>query len=223
MSSVYRLRRTVALSIFLIALISLLLAGLLSNSSNNSNATKLNNIQSALSKLTELTIAPKKSKEAYNRNYFGSGWSVTNGCDTRNLILYRDLDDTTINADCLVLSGMLVDPYSGQIINFKRGSSSSDVQIDHVVALSDAWLSGAEYQSQSERILFANDPLELLAVSAKQNQAKLGSDASKWLPPNKAYQCTYVARQIDIKTKYKLTVSETEKDTMRKVLSGCST
>lgn len=223
MGSEYRRRRSFALIIILAALLFVLLSGLLSTSSRNNPNSGSINYKPSLDKLSELKTSPKTSSQSYQRSFFGSGWTTTNGCDTRNLILYRDLTDTAVSSECLVLSGVLADPYSGQIINFKRGENSSDVQIDHVVALNDAWLSGAESLTTEERIKFANDPLELLAVSGKQNQAKLGSDASQWLPPNKTFKCTYVARQIDIKAKYKLTISSSENDVMKKVLSNCGT
>lgn len=222
MSSVYRRRRSIALVIIIILILSVLIAGLASSTKNIKADQQAIDFRPALERLDSLSVASKTSNQKYERSMFGSGWTTKDGCDTRNIILYRDLTDATISSDCLVMSGVLIDPYSSETINFKRGTTSSQVQIDHVVALSDAWLSGAENLPTETRVQFANDPLELLAVSAKQNQAKSGSDASKWLPPNKSYQCTYVARQIDIKAKYKLTLSSAEKDIMNKVLSGCN-
>ena len=96
------------------------------------------------------------------------------------------------------------------------------MQIDHVVALSDAWQKGAQQLSMAMREQLANDPLELLAVDGPANQAKGDGDAATWLPPNKPYRCAYVARQIAVKQKYHLWVTSAERDAMQKILSGCA-
>ena len=142
----------------------------------------------------------------------------------RNHILKRDMTDvkTTSDTDCTVLSGTLADPYTAKTINFVRGKdTSSDVQIDHVVALSDAWQKGAQQLSMEMRIQLANDPLELLAVDGPANQQKSDGDAATWLPPNKSYRCRYVARQIAVKAKYTLWVTQAEHDAIQNVLSSC--
>ena len=124
--------------------------------------------------------------------------------------------------NCDVLSGTLSDPYTGKVINFIRGANTSDlVQIDHVVALSDAWQKGAQNLSFNQRVLLANDGLNLLAVDGQVNQDKSSSDASSWLPPNKAYRCQYVARQIAVKQKYHLWLTVAEKNSIISVLSSC--
>ena len=107
---------------------------------------------------------------------------------------------------------------------FVRGpGTSSDIQIDHVVALGDAWQKGAQQLSSAERYALANDPLELLAVDGKTNQDKGDGDAASWLPPNKSYRCAYVARQIAVKVKYKLWVTPAEYQAMATVLNDCPT
>jgi hypothetical protein len=117
---------------------------------------------------------------------------------------------------------VLDDPYTGAEIQFVRVSSTSgEVQIDHVVALSDAWQKGAQDLEFTERVIFANDPLNLLAVDGPANQEKGDADAASWLPPNRAFRCRYVARQIAVKAEYKLWVTEAEKAAMRRVLNGC--
>jgi hypothetical protein len=125
------------------------------------------------------------------------------------------LDET-----CKVVSGTLTDPYTGTTIEFSK-DKSEEVQIDHVIALSDAWQKGAQNLSKETRIQLANDPLELLAVSGQQNQAKSDGDAATWLPKNKAFRCEYIARQIAVKKKYNLWVTAPEKDAMRNVLKAC--
>jgi hypothetical protein len=141
----------------------------------------------------------------------------------RNTMLARYLQDVELSEDgCVVLSGILDDVYTGERIEFVRGASTSAaVQIDHVVALSDAWQKGAQALSVDQRALFANDPLNLLPVDGPANQKKGDSDVASWLPPNKAYRCLYVARQIAVKVKYLLWVSEAEKSAMKRVLNGC--
>lgn len=148
-----------------------------------------------------------------------------NGCDTRNDVLRRDLTDTTIKPGsngCMVLSGVLHDPYTGATIDFTRGDTTSvAVQIDHVVALLDAWQTGAQGLSEQQRENLANDPLNLQAVDGPTNEAKGAGDAATWLPPNKNYRCTYVSRQIQVKARYHLWVTAAERDAILRVLRGC--
>lgn len=121
-----------------------------------------------------------------------------------------------------VATGTLVDPYTAQKILFVRGiQTSDDVQIDHVVALSDAWQKGAQVLGTMDRYAFANDPLNLLAVQGDANQIKGDGDAATWLPASKPYRCAYVARQIAVKTKYKLWVTPAEYQAMENILRDC--
>jgi len=143
----------------------------------------------------------------------------------RNDILRRDLTAVQIKVGtngCVVLNGTLDDPYSAQSISFVRGEATSDaVQIDHLVSLSDAWRSGAQVLTADLRQNFANDPLNLLAVSGPLNQAKGDGDAASWLPPNVAFRCAYVIRQIQVKTRYALSVVPAERDAMARILADC--
>ncbi len=173
--------------------------------------------------LSRLEIKGRAAKTGYSRSEFGDGWATVAGCDMRNIILKRTLTDVSLGADnCVVLSGTLQDTYTSKTIQFVRGSSTSDdVQIDHVVALSDAWQKGAQGLSLETRVQFANDPLNLLAVDGQANQDKGDSDAASWLPPNKAYRCLYVARQVAVKSKYGLWVTEAEHAAIKRILNGC--
>lgn len=147
-----------------------------------------------------------------------------NGCMIRDDILARDLTHIQFSKQkrCQVESGNLEDPYTGKTIAFQRGQATSSlVQIDHVVALHDAWSSGAKNWPVSKRTRFGNDPFNLLAVEGKANQDKSDKHAGKWLPSNKAYQCGYVARQIAIKAKYGLSVTAKEKQGMLRTLHYC--
>ncbi|GAA2516686.1 hypothetical protein GCM10010407_02670 [Rarobacter incanus] len=176
--------------------------------------------------LDSLAVKGRAPKTGYARTKFGPAWSDVdrNGCDTRNDILRRDLKGTIFRAGthgCIVLTGTLRSKYTKERISYVRGPRSADVQIDHIVALSDAWQKGAQQISASARLSFANDPLNLLAVDDTSNMRKSDGDAATWLPKNKSYRCTYVARQISVKAKYNLWVTAAEKSAMKRVLSGC--
>ena len=173
--------------------------------------------------LETLPVKGRAPKTGYKRAQFGDGWAKLGDCDTRNLILQRDLKDTILEDDkCKVRTGALNDPYTGKDIAFTRGASTSAaVQIDHVVALSNAWQTGAQQLSAERRVQLANDPLELLAVDGPANQQKGDGDAATWLPSNKPFRCQYIARQIAVKRKYALWVTEPEKAAMARVLSSC--
>lgn len=170
--------------------------------------------------LETLETKGRAPKTGYAREEFGSGWRLVNGCDTRQIILFRDLTSSLLRDACTVESGILADPYTGKTIQFNREDADA-VQIDHVVALSDAWQKGAQQLTRQERIDLANDPLELLAVDGPANQEKGDSDAASWLPPNTSFRCEYVARQIAVKQKYRLWVTPAEKQAMATVLSRC--
>lgn len=179
---------------------------------------------SAAEALDKLAIKGRAPKTDYKRSQFGDGWSQIGACNVRNHVLKRDMTDVKIvsDTDCTVVSGILDDPYTGTKINFIRGQDTSDdVQIDHVVALSDAWQKGAQLMTAEKRVEFSNDSLNLLAVDGPTNQKKSDSDAATWLPPNKAYRCRYIARQIAVKVKYVLWVTQAEHDAMQRVLDSC--
>lgn len=181
--------------------------------------------------LAALPIKGRAPKTGYNRSQFGDAWSddVTvpgghNGCDTRNDVLRQQLTDITIKPGsngCAVLSGMLDDPYTGTTVEFHRGpGSSAQVQIDHIVALSDAWQTGAQQLDEATRRDFANDPRNLQATVGWVNQEKGDSDAASWLPPNTAYRCAYVSRIVEVKAAYGLWVTPAEHDAIAVVLAA---
>jgi hypothetical protein len=184
-------------------------------------------VESGLSVIQAQVTKGRAAKTGYTRAQFGLAWADVdrNGCDTRNDILKRDLTSEVFKEKtngCTVLSGTLVDPFSGETINFVRGvTTSSEVQIDHSVALSNAWQTGAFKLTPEQRKAFANDPLNLLAVKGKLNSQKGDGDAATWLPPLKSYRCDYVARQIAVKIKYKLWFTAPEKEAMIKILKTC--
>lgn len=178
----------------------------------------------ASSQLDKLEVKGRAPKTGYSRKQFLEDWAEVSGCSVRDLILKRDMTDVFIDPrnGCFVIRGKLNDPYTGKTIEFQRGpQTSSLIQIDHVVALSDAWQKGAQQLSPEVRNRLANDPLELLAVDGKANQQKSDGDAATWLPSNKSYRCRYIARQIAVKLKYHLWVTMAEKDIMKRQLNSC--
>lgn len=181
---------------------------------------------SALAALKTLPVKPLATGVKYNRTRdFGQAWIGLNGqkggCDTRNLILFRDLTDVSASG-CEVKTGILHDPYTNQLDEFHRGrKTSTQIQIDHVVPLANAWDTGAQNLSFQQREQLANDPLNLLAVSGIQNIIKGADSAADWEPPYTHYDCYYVARQIAVKQKYHLWVTSEEKAAMMKTLDAC--
>lgn len=179
-----------------------------------------------LSDLDKLTVNDNPTPpEKYNRvDQFGPAWKDVdhNGCDTRNDILARDLTVKEMRNACVVTAGQLADPYSGKRIDFSK-KEASKVQIDHVVALENAWQSGAYNLSKENREALANDPDNLLAVNGHDNMAKGSKSADQWMPPNSTYACAYASKQVQIKTRYALTVTSSEKQALADALATCTT
>ena len=176
--------------------------------------------------LDELRVKGRAPRTGYSREEFGPTWADVdrNGCDTRNNVLRRDLVDVTTKPGtrgCVVLRGTLDDPYTGTTIDFERGERSSEVQIDHVVALADAWQKGAQAWSPEKRERFANDPANLLAVDGGANQSKGAGDAATWLPANTGYRCAYALRQSVVKASYGLWVTQAEHDALTRAVDRC--
>ena len=177
----------------------------------------------ALVALNNLEVKGRAPKTGYARSQFPH-WSDPdrNGCDARNDTLKRDLTNITYKVgtrECKVIAGQLLDPFTGKVITFS--ATKVVIDIDHVVALSNAWQTGAAYFDKNKRSQIANDPLNLLAVDSKLNRQKGDGDAATWLPPSKAFRCEYVARQVAVKAKYGLWVTQPEKVAIDKILSTC--
>ena len=174
--------------------------------------------------LDSLPVRTPSPDTGYARERFGPAWADAdgNGCDTRDDVLARDLTDVRRDrAGCVVLSGTLDDPYTGATVAFVRGPDSAAVQIDHLVALDDAWRTGAQLWSASRRLEFANDPANLVAVSGDANQAKGAGDASQWLPPQAGFGCVYVVRQLRVKAAYGLWLTPAEHAAAEHALRRC--
>lgn len=225
----YRKRRLVAVLAGLIISLALLVANpeswetaIVPQSNGQGSSYPESKNTYVLAQLEKLQVKGRAPKTGYSREQFGGEWQNNGGCDTRNIILHRDLENDVVDENCKVLKGLLHDPYTGKTIQFSRGATTSDdVQIDHVVAVSNAWQTGAQQLNYEKRVAFYNDPLNLLAVDGQANQQKGDGDAATWLPKNKAFRCQYVNRQILVKTKYKLWLTAAEKSAMRGVLYTC--
>ena len=209
--------------------IAAVVAALVIGATPNSATGVQQELEMATAVLETLAVKGRAPKTGYTRAQFGPAWADVdrNGCDTRNDILKRDLTSITYRAktrNCVVESGTLVDRYSGETINFVKGNiSSMEVQIDHVVALSNAWQTGAFKLSADQRKALSNDPLNLFAVKGRLNSQKGDGDAATWLPPLKSFRCSYVAQRIAVKAKYSLWVTAPEKAAMVSILAKCPT
>ena len=179
----------------------------------------------ALRKLNGLTVAPAGSMTGYSRDNFPHwldasawGWPVApdNSCDVRNAALYRDGHNVTISASCVVQSGRWLDPYTATWYNNK-----SDIDIDHLIPLAEAWRSGAKTWGDTQRRTFANDRLVVVAVDDGANQSKGDKTPADWKPSNEAAWCLYGQRYTSVKVKYSLTITSGEKSALKSMIGTC--
>lgn len=185
-------------------------------------------LAAAKAALGRIGVDGRAPKTGYLRERFGEAWDDVdrNGCDTRNDVLARDLRDVAFAKNsprCVVASGTLDDPYTAKRISFVRGERSADVQIDHVVPLSDAWQKGAQHWSAERRRDFANDPANLLAVDGPANLEKGDGDLATWLPPRRTYRCEYAVRVVEVKAEYGLWMTDAEHRKAADLLGQCRT
>ena len=172
--------------------------------------------------LEELEVKGRAPKTGYSREQFYDGWPLVDGCPLRQRIIKREFGDSAVLNGCYVQAGEYDEPYTGEHLVFTEKTGISDkIQIDHVVALSDAWQKGAQGLTYEKRYELATDPLNLLAVDGEANKNKSDGDAATWLPKNKRFRCEYVARQVSVKYKYGLYVTKAEKEAILKILTNC--
>ena len=171
--------------------------------------------------LEKLEVKGRAPKTGYSREQFYDDWPLVDGCSLRQKIIKREFGDSAKLNGCDVVAGEFEEPYTGEYRKFTEKSEIATIQIDHVVALSDAWQKGAQYKDYETRNKIATDPLNLLAVDGPANEEKSDGDAATWLPPNKKFRCQYVARQVSVKYKYGLWVTEAEKQAISKILGNC--
>ena len=191
-------------------------------SSSASESADDQNVKLAVDVLELLEAKGRAPKTGYAREEFYNGWPTVEGCSLRQRIIRREFGETAVMDGCNVVAGEYDEPYTGEHLVFTtREEISNRIQIDHVVALSDAWQKGAQYMAAEVRKQIATDPLNLLAVDASANKKKSDGDAATWLPANKRFRCQYVARQVSVKYKYSLWVTEAEKKAISQVLTNC--
>ncbi|BEP15799.1 DUF1524 domain-containing protein [Acidothermaceae bacterium B102] len=175
--------------------------------------------------LAHVAVGGRGPKTGYLRTVvFGNAWVDVNanGCGTRDDILTRDLTSVIKRNSCVVVSGQVHDPYTGKTISFRKADASA-VQIDHVVPLGLAWQLGAAQWPQGKRVTFANDPANLLAVDGSANESKSDSGPDSWLPPNKAYRCTYVIHFARVANLYALRITDSMHQAITQQLASCVT
>lgn len=176
----------------------------------------------AINVLETLAIKGRAPKTGYARTEFYQAWPAIDGCNLRQRIIKREVGGSARLDGCDVIAGTFVEAYTGETRTYNsKAEFSKNIQIDHIVALSDAWQKGAQQLSADERYQLATDPLNLIAADASANQQKSDGDAATWLPKNKPFRCAYVARQISVKKKYSLWVTQAEHDAMKNILSTC--
>ncbi|MDH6242984.1 HNH endonuclease family protein [Mycobacterium sp. OTB74] len=186
--------------------------------------------------LAGIAVIPERVRDYnYRRAAFGEAWTDDNsapgghnGCDTRNDILGRDLVDKTFvsikRCPQAVKTGVLHDPYTNQTIGFSRGNQvGASVQIDHIVPLALAWDLGARDWPEDQRVRFANDPANLLAVSGQSNHDKGDQQPASWMPPNHAFWCQYAMQFIAVLRGYNLPVDQPSVPVLRDAAGSCPT
>lgn len=168
--------------------------------------------------LAELTVRAEGSDAGYDRDLFPHWSDHGDGCDTREVVLERDGRDVETGPDCGPVSGRWYSVYDAVWVE-----DPSDVHIDHIVALSEAWVSGADDWRQARRQEFANDVThaQLIAVSASSNLSKGDRDPGDWMPPNERTWCIYAREWIWVKSVYDLNVDRAEKVALESALDRC--
>ncbi|MDG4838630.1 HNH endonuclease family protein [Micromonospora sp. WMMD967] len=173
----------------------------------------------AQSQLNALTVAAQGSSSGYSRDLFPHWITISGSCNTREQVLKRDGTSVVVDSSCAATSGRWYSPYDGA-----TWTAASDVDIDHVVPLAEAWRSGASSWTTSRRQSFANDLSrpQLIAVTDNVNQSKGDQDPSTWQPPLSSYRCTYSKMWITVKYSWGLTLQSSEKSALQSMLNTCS-
>ncbi|MGW2474397.1 HNH endonuclease family protein [Streptomyces sp. NPDC001665] len=168
--------------------------------------------------LSELTVKAEGSSSGYSRDKFPHWITQSGACDTREVVLKRDGTNVSQNSSCSATGGSWYSEYDGA-----TWTAASDLDIDHMVPLAEAWRSGASSWTNAQRQAYANDLTrpQLIAVTDNVNQSKGDKDPASWMPPRAAYKCTYVRAWIHVKHYYNLSVDSAEKSALQSALSGC--
>lgn len=175
--------------------------------------------------------APEATIPEYRREYFGNGWNTVDGCSVRNLVLERDLHNVTWlpDSNCIVATGTLNDPYTGQQLQFQHDAvatsdnpGSQGVQIDHIVSLRAAWFGGANTWSDSDRVEFANDTDNLIAVDGPANNGKNALGPAEWfVPANPDHRCDFATQFVTVMAKWEISINDTDRAALLTQLESC--
>ncbi|MEU9758998.1 HNH endonuclease family protein [Streptomyces sp. NPDC047985] len=168
--------------------------------------------------LSQLTVAAEGSSDGYSRSKFPHWITQSGACNTREVVLERDGTNVQQDSNCAAVGGSWYSEYDGA-----TWTLASDLDIDHVVPLAEAWRSGASGWTTAERQGFANDLTrpQLIAVTDNVNQAKGDKDPADWLPPRSSYGCTYARAWVHVKHYYDLDVDPAEKSALQAILNNC--
>ncbi|MGC5342693.1 HNH endonuclease family protein [Streptomyces sp. DT171] len=213
-SRVYARRITVTLASTALAVT----AGLLTAPSAQAAMPTPVDAATARTYLGELTVQAEGSSSGYSRAKFPHWITQSGACNTREVVLKRDGTNVQQNASCAAVSGSWYSEYDGA-----TWTAASDLDIDHMVPLAEAWRSGASGWTNTQRQAYANDLTrpQLIAVTDNVNQAKSDKDPAEWLPPRAAYRCAYVRAWVHVKHYYELTVDSAEKSALQTALKDC--
>ncbi|KAF2008497.1 hypothetical protein BU24DRAFT_468916 [Aaosphaeria arxii CBS 175.79] len=172
----------------------------------------------AKTQLAGLTVAAQGPQDGYSRDLFPHWITQSGACNTREVVLKRDGTNVVQDSSCAATSGTWVSPYDGA-----TWTAASDVDIDHMVPLSNAWKSGAASWTTARRQAFANDLTnpQLLAVTDNVNQAKGDKGPEAWKPSLTSYHCTYAKMWVKVKSTYSLTITSAEKSALTTMLNTC--
>ncbi|TFK25856.1 hypothetical protein FA15DRAFT_324090 [Coprinopsis marcescibilis] len=168
--------------------------------------------------LAQLTVQAESNSPAYNRDLFNHWITISGQCNTRETVLKRDGTNVVTGTNCAATSGNWVSPFDNVATTL-----ASDLDIDHLVPLKEAWVSGARTWTNAQRQAFANDLTrpQLVAVTDDLNQAKGDKDPAEWMPPLASYRCTYVRAWVQVKHYYNLSVDSAEKAALTSYLASC--
>ncbi|MFD7729096.1 HNH endonuclease family protein [Kitasatospora phosalacinea] len=202
-----------------VAATSVLAAGAVTASSGTAQAALPTPVSAATARsyLAQLSVKAE-NRTGYNRDLFPHWITISGACDTRETVLKRDGSGVVTNSSCSATSGSWYSPYDGATWH-----AASDLDIDHMVPLAEAWDSGASAWTTAQRQAFANDLTrpQLIAVTDSVNQSKGDKDPAEWLPSVTGYRCTYVRAWVQVKYYYNLSVDSAEKTALTNILNGC--
>ncbi len=154
----------------------------------------------------------------YDRTFFGHGWTK-DGCKTTRVEVLIEESSTGVVFDstgCNVILGLWYDKYNDTIIY-----KANLLDVDHMVPLKDAWISGAWKWNKEKRVEYANymeDKNHLIAVLYRANRSKGSKAPHLWMPKNKKIWTQYCNTWCDIKIKWNLTVSKEELLVLKQML-----